>query len=79
MEKFNFFGTQPHLYFQNKKVYKSKLGIFFTVLFGICVIFAFWNYGKELYFKEHPQTTYSEVTNNHPERYDIKKENFNFA
>lgn len=75
----NFFGTVPHLFFQNKRIYKNSQGLFFTLLFAVCVSIAFWVYGKELIYREHPQTTYSETSNKHPERFNITKDSFNFV
>lgn len=78
-DKIDFFGTHPHLFFQNKKVYRSNQGVFFTLLFGICILVALWVYGKELIYRENPKTTYTETYNKHPSRYNITKDQFNFA
>lgn len=32
----------------------------------ICIGIAFWVYGKELYYKENPNTTISELVTNSP-------------
>lgn len=50
----------------------------FTFIFGTCVLIAMWVYGKELIYKENPLTLYSEKYSKHPERFDLKKNKFQF-
>lgn len=50
-----------------------------SFLLFCCVIIAVWVYGKEMYYKENPNTTQSEIITKSPSRYDFNKKNFNMA
>ena len=38
-----------------------------------------WVYGKDMYYKKHPITTFSELYSPDPERFYFKKDTFNFG
>lgn len=78
-EKCDLFGIQPHLFMNGKKMFKSKQGFWFSFLFIIFVAVTLFIYGRELFLKEKPITTYTESSNNHPLRYNITKNEFVFA
>lgn len=50
-----------------------------SFLLLICVTVAIWVYGKEMYYKENPNTTTTEKITKSPTKYVLSKENFNFA
>lgn len=73
------FGVQPKFYVNNKEKYKTSWGGSLTILLLGCVVVACWVYGKDMYYREHPSATVSEIPTSMPERFDIKKDSFNFS
>lgn len=50
-----------------------------TILLMICVCVGMWIYGKEMIYRENPNTTITEKITKSPTRYDFNKNKFNFA
>lgn len=53
-------------------------GSFLTfLLFGV-VVMACWVYGKDMHYRENPNSIFTEESTTHPEKFKINKDTMNF-
>lgn len=55
-KKGDFFGVQPKLYTDSHTKYNTTFGASLTYLLFIVVVGACWVYGKDMYYKENPNS-----------------------
>ncbi|KRX05816.1 hypothetical protein PPERSA_02348 [Pseudocohnilembus persalinus] len=79
VQTFDIYGVEPKLFIDQQNKYKTKFGAFLSFLTLTILLVGCWIYGKELYYKQNPYTTISDVAVKNPERYNLTSQNFNFA
>lgn len=78
LNKMDMFGVAPKLGIDNDFKYQTKFGAILTMLLSWVICVAAWVYGNDLYFRENPNSIYTEESTEHPERFKIDKNSLNF-
>ena len=72
------FGVPPRFFIDEKTKFKTGFGSLLTFcLIGI-VFIGSWVYGNDIYYREKPNTIFTEESTTSPELFKIDKDTFNF-